>query len=65
MTCLKCGSDATRVLRTGRKYSDLGGHEYVKRNRGCKACGFRWVTLEVPVDAMKEWKAAIEEALDE
>ncbi len=42
MTCPRCFSDQTRVLRTTETKNG-----YIKRRRECMACKKRWTTLEV------------------
>lgn len=44
MKCIDCGSHNTRVLETRRL---LDGK--LRRRRGCKECGTRFTTVELPV----------------
>lgn len=63
MTCPECGSVASHVVRTKRV--DLSWISFVRRQRECTHCGHRWVTVEVPLDFVKNVEAAIDLALNE
>lgn len=60
MKCIDCGSHNTMVLETRRLQDGK-----LRRRRGCKECGTRFTTVELPVKFRGKKAQPIEKATED